>query len=195
MLGEYDRQVISRTQRREPIQRPRQEIPDGVHAAHPGALARGDRQDPRRPRRCTSTAPTGSCSPSPPRTATSRGGRSPRRPGHDRDRADAVARARVAFRGRDVLGRLGTSCSQHCQCVECMPGSVGRRTWRESGVWGADRREDHEGHGGRVCRVPGGQGQGVGAGRLLPQGRGAGRGTGTMGGRSSPVRPGRQRGR
>ena len=45
-------------------------------------------------------------------------------------------RPSVAFRGRDVLGRVGTSCPQHCQCVECMPGSVGdgRGGSRGSGV-------------------------------------------------------------
>src|SRR6202042_643810 len=41
-----------------------------------------------------------------------------------------------AHRGRDVAGHLGTSCRQHCLCVECMPGSVGRGRGgsRRSGV-------------------------------------------------------------
>ena len=50
MLGEYDRQVISRTSDASLFSDPGKKIPDGVHAAHPGALARRDRQDPRRPR-------------------------------------------------------------------------------------------------------------------------------------------------
>ena len=50
MLGEYDRQVISRTSDASLFSDPGKKIPDGVHAAHPRALPRRDRRDPRRPR-------------------------------------------------------------------------------------------------------------------------------------------------
>ena len=50
MLGEYDRQVISRTSDASLFSDPGKKSPDGVHAAHPRPLARRDRRDPRRPR-------------------------------------------------------------------------------------------------------------------------------------------------
>ncbi len=113
MLGEYDRQVISRTSDASLFSDPGKKIPDGVHAAHPRALARARSPGSPPAAGCTSTAPTGSSSPSPPRTATSRGGRSPRRPGHDRDRADAVGSGfGWRFAGGtswDELGRLAPS--------------------------------------------------------------------------------------
>ena len=161
MLGEYDRQVISRTSDASLFSDPGKKTRTVVDAAHPRPLPGRDRRDPRRPRAAPRRHPLGAAHPH---------RRAPRRavadadhdPGRIMNATASVPRigVSVAFRGRDGLGRLGTSWPQHFVCVECMSGSVGdgRGGSRGSGVLIVAKITKR--HGGRVRRVPRREGAG-----------------------------------
>ena len=122
MLGEYDRQVVSTapaTPACSPT--PGQADPDGVHPAHPRALARRDRRHPRRPGAAPRRHRLGA--PHPHRRAPRRAVADAHHPGRIMTTTSVRIGRLMASRGRDVLR---TSCPQHCQCVECVPGSVER---------------------------------------------------------------------
>ena len=123
-LGDYDRQVVSRT-------RPQPGVLDMLRAA-----VRSRRRARPTPRsapacsppaswptsppgaRCTSTGSAGSCSHSPPRTPPSRGAPSPPSEPDDRHPRPAARRNRGPL-ALDVAGRLGTTSAASTQSLLC----------------------------------------------------------------------------